>query len=211
MRRLLPLLVGVALFGCDGVRSIGDGNEALLVRAEASFNGDDTQVRVEVFRNGQRLDDNNAQVQIAIGEDGAAQATQFQGNRFEINLNGYTQELRLFVNSGGDNVDAVFNGPDIAVIESPTAGQTVNVSQGEDLEISWSADDGGATQVRVSTQGFSTTLLNDPGNFTIPFFNVDTGADEVTIERTNFSLLDGGADGSTFSISAESNINFNAE
>src|SRR5688572_1586860 len=114
MKRLLPLLVGTALLGCDGVRSIGEGNEALLVRAEASFDGDDTQVRVEVFRNGQRLDDTNAQVQIAIGEDGTPQATQFQGNRFEINLNGYTQELRLFVDSAADNVDATFNGPDIA-------------------------------------------------------------------------------------------------
>jgi hypothetical protein len=211
MKKLLPFLLVGALGACGDLKNIGDGNEVLFVDAEANFNGNDTQVRVEVFRNGQRLDDNNAVVQIGIGEDGGLQGTQFQGNEFRIDLAGYTQELHLVVTSGGDNVDAVFNGPDLAIIEEPTQGQTVNVTQGEDLVIKWDSDDGNATQVRVSTQGFNTTLLDDPGSFTIPFFNVDSDADEVTIERTNVALLDGGADGSTFRISAETNVGFNAQ
>jgi hypothetical protein len=211
MKRLFFLLLSIAAIGCDGVKSIGDGNGVLLVDASADFDGDQTRVRVEVFRNGQRLDDTNAIVQIAVGEEGALQGANFQGNRFEIDLNGYTQELRLAVNSASDNVDVVFNGPDIPIIEAPTAGQTVNISQGEDLEVQWDREDRDATQVRVSTQGFSTTLLEDPGSFTIPFFNVNFDADEITVQRTNVALLDGGADGSTFRISAEASADFNAQ
>jgi hypothetical protein len=211
MKRLFFLCLSLVALGCDGLKSIGDGNGVLLVNATADFDGNQTRVRVDVFRNGQQLDDTNAIVQVAIGEDGALQGVNFQGNRFEIDLNGYTQELRLAVNSASDNVDVVFDGPDLAVIDAPTAGQTVNVSQGEDLRVEWSRGDRDATQVRISTQGFNTTLLEEPGSFTIPFFDVDIDADEVTVERTNVALLDGGADGSTFRISAETKVGFNAQ
>jgi hypothetical protein len=211
MKRLFFLLLSVAAIGCDGVKNIGDGNGVLLVDATAEFDGDRTRVRVDVFRDGLQLDDTNAIVQVAIGEDGVLQGVNFQGNRFEIDLDGYTQELHLAVNSAADNVDGVFNGPDIPIIDAPTAGQTVNVSQGEDLKVEWSRGDRDATQVRISTQGFNTTILDEPNSFTIPFFNVDVDADEVTVQRTNVAILDGGADGSTFRISAETTVGFNAQ
>ena len=211
MKRLFFLLFSVATLGC-GINNIGDGNGVLLVDASADFDGNRTRVRVDVFRNGLQLDDTNAIVQVAIGEDGVLQGLNFQGNnRFEIDLDGYTQELHLAVNSAADNVDVVFTGPDIPTIDAPTAGQTVNISQGEDLQVQWSSEDGDATQVRISTQGFSTTIIDDPNSFTIPFFDVDVDANEVTVQRTNVALLDGGADGSTFRISAETTVGFNAQ
>lgn len=215
MKLQAALLLGALAAGCGqgvaDVKSIGDGNEVLLVVADADFDANDneTNVQVEVFRNGQRLDDTNSQVQIGIGEDGALQILQFNGNRFNINLPGYTRELHLVVVSGGDGVEAVFEGPDATVIEAPVAGQVVNITEGEDLRVEWDSEDNdNATEVRVSTQGFNTTIIGDPGDFTIPFIDVDIDADTVSVQRTNVALLDGGAPGSTFSITTEVEANF---
>jgi hypothetical protein len=215
MKLQAALLLGALAAGCGqgvaDINEIGDGNEVLFVTASASFddNDNETNVQVDVFRDGNRLDDTNSQVQIGIGEDGALQDLQFQGNAFRIDLPGYTRELHLVVLSGGDNVEAVLEGPDATFIEEPVAGQVINISEGEDLRVEWDSEDNdNATEVRVSTQGFNTTLIGDPGDFTIPFVNVNFDADTVFVERTNIALLDGGAPGSTFSISTEVEVNF---
>lgn len=219
MKFQAALLVGALVAGCGegvaNVKAIGDGNEVLQVVARADFQvqgNNETNVRVDVFRGGTRLDDTNAQVQIGIGEDGALQDLQFQGNRFEINLPGYTPELHLLVLSGADDVEAVFNGPSSTSILAPTAGQVVNITQAEDLRVEWDGEENDdATEVRVSTQGFSTTIIGDPGDFTIPFIDVDLDADTVSVRRTNTALLGGGAAGSTFTISTEVEVGFVAQ
>jgi hypothetical protein len=205
MRHLAALALALSACGqgIANIKSIGDGNEALLVNAEADFNGNDTQIRVEVFRDGQRLDDAQALVEIAEGEEGALQATQFQGNRFELDLNGYAQELRLVVTAGADNVDAVFNGPSPVLITSPLAGDTVAVSEGEDIRVEWEGQDNdGATEVEVAAGGFRITLIGDPGRVEIPFFDVDAGVERVFVTRSNVPALGGGAPGSVIRISA---------
>lgn len=204
---LFTLLCFVSACG-DGIPDIGDGNGALLVIANADFDGNRTRVRVEVFRNNNRLGENEANVQVAVGENGALQTlNQGGGQRFEIDLNGYTRDLRLLVTAGADNVDAFFQGPSPIIISSPAAGQVFEVSQGEDVFVAWEGIDGdSATEVEISTQGFRTTILGDPGEFSIPFFDVNRDANEVTIRRTNVAELDGGVPGSFFRISAEADV-----
>src|SRR5688572_2844742 len=116
--RHLAAALALAICACGqgiaNVRSIGDGNGALLVIAET--------------------------------EDGALQALNFQGNSFELDLDGYAQEYRLVVTSGNDNVDAVFTGPSSLILTSPAAGQTFAISEGEDVVVEWEgADRDGAT------------------------------------------------------------------
>jgi hypothetical protein len=195
--------------GVANIRAVGDGNEVLLVRAAADFNGDRTRWQVDVFRDGVELDDVQAQVQVAEGEDGALQTLAFQGNRFEIDLDGYAQTFRLVVNSGEDNVDAVFEGPSPVLITSPAAGTIFDLSQNEDLLVTWEGANGDeATEVFVALNGFLTTLVGDPGEVVVPFVNVDPNADQVTVIRSNIAILGGGAPGSILSISESAEVDF---
>jgi hypothetical protein len=196
------LLLGACGRGVANVDVIGDGTETLLVFADADFQGNQTRIEVQVIRGGAVLDINQATVQIGLGEDGALQnLVDFNGDTFRLDLNGYARELHLVVTAGADNLDAVFEGPSPALIEAP---EIFAISEGEDVRIEWDSQDGdGATEVEVSTDGFRATLLGDPGDIVIPFFNVDPDADSVTVERINVAALGGGLEGSFIRISAE--------
>lgn len=193
--------------GVANIRAVGDGNEALVVRARADFDGNNTNWQIEVFRDGVQLDDTNAVVEIGEGEEGALFASEFQGNAFRNDFEGYAQTFQLVVTAGEDNVEAVFTGPSPVQINAPAAGTVVDLALAEDLDVEWdSAEGDNADIVRVSMRGFSTTLVGDPGNLTIPFVNIDPEADEVQIERSNFAILDGGAPGSQIEISERSDV-----
>jgi hypothetical protein len=204
--RLARFLVGLSapLFalGCDGVDNIGRGSETLEVRAVVVEDGNETIVFVEVEKDGAAVV-GIPTIQVAAGEDGAPVGMQDLGNGDYVTILGpYVGFYSLEIIRGEDDLTADLEGPAPVVILDPPQGFIFDATAGEDLEVSWEAD-GNVTQTQVSVGGFRFVEDGDPGEVTIPFFDVpvDNGDFDVNVEQNTVANLRGGAPGSLFVIS----------
>ncbi len=174
----------------------GNGNGALLVRAniDAEEGGADLEVRVS--RDGQDVND----AEVLIGTDGADIALERDGEGRYVGRDGeWSGYYSIEVAAGDDWLDGGLESPDPPHVIDPDPAEAFDPHTAEDgvVVVTWDGDL--AMAVRVKTKDFEWSGA-DEGWLEIPAVMFEEEEQEIEIGRSNEIDLEGGAAGSALAI-----------
>ena len=126
---------------------------------------------------------------------------------YRTSYEGYVRRIALKVSSGGDLIEATLEGPSEHTIASPSNGTVYGRTEiGDSVDVTWEADDGlkaDEVVVKFEESGFANTLVDDPGELSVPSENVDDGMNTISVLRRNLTPLAGGLGDSLFALEYE--------
>lgn len=219
MRRR-ALLFGMMLAACGpgNGNSPGSGSNTLRVDAEASASESvnnasaasdfSTELSVRVSKGGAPVTGATVTIRSSCGE--VALTDEMSTGTYRATQPSYCQTYTLEVTSGADRVAGVtVQGPAIHTISAPTERQ--NVSSRMALGIAWAPR--GASETRIESRDYSTTLMGDPGASEIPMgrlrFEPGTATNErVRVTRSNSVQPAGAVTGSSFTVRIRNEVEF---
>jgi hypothetical protein len=189
----LGVIAAAACGGDDGpLVSPGDGSRTLLVDARIEYDDGGAEIWIEVVRAGQQV--TGADVSVSSGL-GAIDVPHLGSGFYGITQAGWEGPYVLSVDAGDDWLDAAIDAPAMPAIVSPAPGVAIEPRADEDgvIEVEWAGEL--AHRVAIDTHDFEWQGI-DEGSIAVPATAFDEDEQDIEIERTNSTALEGGAPGS---------------
>lgn len=170
----------------------------------------DTEFSVRVSLNDQTVTTGTVTITSATGKT----ALTFLDNRWRGSAPGYDQVYLLDVVSGPDKVEGVrVDGPDIHVFSKPTAGATVDTTM--PLSLAWSRENQ-ADSATLRTENIDSIAIPDTGSYSLAPGALKTDSSQarpntLRLTRTNRVVPEGGAAGSTWTVTIDNTIDVVAQ
>lgn len=202
-RLALALTVLAACGGDDDVDgNAGDGSGTLLVNAEISSDGEDAEISVDVSRDGQDIAD--ADVLVGVDEGDDLVLVHVGDGEYRADHAGWSGSYSIEVTAGDDWLDGSLDAPSLPVITDPSPIEAFDPHEAEDgvVVVVWDGD-GAAMSARVRTRDFEWEG-EDTGTIEVPATVFEEEDQEVEVRRQNEIALEGGAPGSSLSVSSQS-------
>lgn len=199
-------IAALALAACGS--DPGEGTKTLYVDASLRYElKNPPTVKVEVMvRRGSSEGPGvtGANVRISGAEFLYAPTDDGKG-KYKGEISTYTQDMKIEIQSGADNVSAFLEGPDAFKLIAPANGSAVDVRNNEPVRVEWDPESGRAAdqiEIDVSENETIAAVVNvDEGFADVKpeFFRL--GQHRIVVRRSKSLLLEGGVAGSLFRMS----------